>query len=371
VSDEGVILTDGALDPGQLGGLLAHAERGGTVFLVNPSVAALQAFGLSAQEQPVWHAVPPDEDWPLLAGVSPSDLYWRDERPAPVLTGLPAGSRATSPAVVAEVPRGKGRLVVWAVSAALYDDRLTAYENSRWDTHRAYYAKTANHDKIHRALSLILTNLGVRMRHPQLAVFRGEYSQNSRAANPMFRIALPEWRFRIDPDDVGRAQGWEKPEADDSGWRTLNAPGMWQEQGITDDNPKWQYEDPTMRRPYNGVAWYRVGVTVPEVLRGRDLYFDADAIDDYDEVYFNGQLIGRTGKETPNYWSVSRHYSLPADAIRFGAGNTLAVRVTDTGGGGGFGGKQPPRVQAPAPADSFSPYLAGLSDYDINAFHNW
>jgi hypothetical protein len=114
-----------------------------------------------------------------------------------------------------------------------------------------------------------------------------------------------------------------------------------------------------------------VRVTVPEALRGRDLYFDADAIDDYDEVYFNGEVIGRTGKETPNYWSVPRHYELPADAIRFGAENALAVRVTDTGGGGGFAGKQPPRIQAPAPAGSFSPYLAGLSDYDINAFHNW
>ncbi|MBM3501511.1 MAG: hypothetical protein FJX74_22890, partial [Armatimonadetes bacterium] len=335
VPDDGVIASDGALEPAQRDTLLAHADRGGTALLVNPTVEALQALGLQAEEQKVWRALAPDGDWPLLAGVSPSDLYWRDERPAPVLTDLPAGSRATTPAVIAETPRGKGRLVVWTVSAGQYDDRLTAGENNRWNTHRAYYAKTANHDKIHRALTLILTNLGVRMRHPRLALFTGEYGQNGRVANALFRVELPEWRFRTDPDDVGKAQGWERPDADDAAWQTLRAPGMWQDQGITDDNPRWQYDDPSMKRPYNGVAWYRVRVTVPEVLRGRDLYFDADSIDDYDEVYFNGERIGQTGKETPNWWSVPRHYRLPVDAIHFGAENALAVRVTDTAGSGG------------------------------------
>jgi len=371
VSDDGVILSDGVVPGEALTDLSAFAERGGTLFLVNPTVAALRSLGLSAAEQPVWHAVPPRGDWPLLAGVSPSDLYWREERTCPVLTGLPEGAKATDPAVVAEIPRGKGRLVVWTVSATLYDDLLTTYENNRWNTHRAYYAKTANHDKIRRALSLILTNLGVRMRHPQLAVFGGEYGQNSRVLNPLFSIALPQWRFRTDPTDAGAAQGWEQPGFDDSGWATLQAPGMWQDQGVTEDNPGWQYEDPSMRHPYNGVAWYRVGVTIPEALRGRDLYLDADMIDDYDETYLNGRPIGRTGKETPNWWTVPRHYRLPADLIRFGAENVIAIRVTDTGGSGGISGKQPPRIQAPALPGAFSPYVADLSDYDINAFHNW
>jgi sialate O-acetylesterase len=140
---------------------------------------------------------------------------------------------------------------------------------------------------------------------------------------------------------------------------------------VKDENPGWQYDDPTMKNPYNGVAWYRAQVTIPEALRGRDLYFDADMIDDYDETYFNGQQIGRTGKETPQWWAVPRHYKLPPELIRFGAPNTLAVRVTDTAGSGGFGGKNPPRLAVPPGAGAFSPYLEDLSDYDINAFHNW
>jgi len=371
VPDDGVIVSDGVLPPERRASLSTFMERGGTLFVVNPDLQALQAFGLAAKEQKVGHVLPPQGDGPLLAGVSPSDLYWREERTAPVLTNLPPGAKASSPAVVADIPRGKGRLIFWTLDASLYDDLLTAYENNRWNTHRAYYAKTSNHDKIHRALSLILTNLGVRMRHPRLAVFLGEYGQNNRTPNPMFHIALPQWGFSTDPHDVGRGQAWEKPEWDDSGWRTLQAPGMWQDQGITEDNPNWQYEDPLMRHPYNGVAWYRVKVVIPETLRGPDLYFHADTIDDYDQTYLNGRLIGQTGKETPNWWVVPRHYKLPADLVRFGVENTLAIRVTDTGGSGGINGRQSPSIEVPAPPDAFSPYLENLSNYDINAFHNW
>lgn len=368
---DGVLVTDGGGDAATLTSVQQHLQGGGTVVLVNPSVGTLQSLGLTAKEDKVWHAVLPAAPWPLLAGVSPADLYWRQERTAPVLTDLPPGSRATTPAVIAEIPRGQGRLLVWTVSADLYRDLLTTYENNRFGTHRAYYAKTSNPDKIHRGLSQLLTNLGVRQRHPGLVFFGGDYGQNGKSLNPLFRIPLPTWRFAIDPTDQGRAQGWAAADFADAAWRTLTAPGMWQDQGVNDDNPAFQVEDPAMKRPYNGVAWYRVKVTIPEALRGRELYFDSNGIDDYDEVYCNGQLVGKTGKETPNWWAVPRHYKLPADLLHYGGEDTLAVRVTDTGGGGGFAGKEPPRLQAPAPSTAFSPYLDGLSDYDVNAFHNW
>lgn len=372
LSKADVIVSDGVALEAYQPELDGFLTRGGTVVLVNPSPGYLdKVFGLKAEMQKVWHALPPAGDWPLLTGVGPSELYWREERTAPVLTDLPAGSKATTPAVVAEIPRGKGRLVVWTVSASLYDNWLTEYQNTRWNPPRSYYARTSNHDKIHRALSVMLTNLGVRMRHPRLAIFTGDYSQNGRVLSPMFRVELPSWRFRTDPTNSGLKEGWTRPDWDDNRWQTLKAPGYWQDQGITEENPGWLYDDPTMKHPYNGVAWYRVKVRIPEVLRGRDLYFDADNIDDYDEVYLNGQQIGRTGKETPQWWAVPRHYKLPADLIRFEGENVLVVRVTDTAGSGGFGGKQPPRIQAPAPPGAFSPYLESLSEYDINAFHNW
>src|SRR5687768_13023965 len=55
-------------------------------------------------------------------------------------------------------------------------------------------------------------------------------------------------------------------------------------------------------------------------------------VDDCDEVWVNGQRVGgQCG------WEQSRRYALPAGLLRAGA-NWIAVRVTDTGGGGGFHG---------------------------------
>ena len=346
-------------------------DHGGDLVLINPKPAALRALGLACEERKVWHAVLPKQSWPLMAGVSPADLYWREERTVPVLTDLPAGSIATDPAVVAEIPRGKGRIIVWTMDARLYDDLLPKYENNRWNTHRAYYAKTSNQDKIHRALSIMFTNLAVRSVLPTGVAFGGDYAQNGRVLNPALRVGLPRWTFHTDPGDVGVKQNWQAPEFAAEGFRPITAPGAWQDQGFNEENPNWRYAEGAVKHPYNGIAWYRVKVVIPEFLRGRDLFFDADCIDDLDETYLNGREIGHTTKETPNYWAAPRHYRLPADLIRFGQENTFAVRVTDIHGSGGLLGKQPPRVQCPAPAGSFSPYLQGLSDYDVNAFHNW
>jgi sialate O-acetylesterase len=55
-------------------------------------------------------------------------------------------------------------------------------------------------------------------------------------------------------------------------------------------------------------------------------------VDDCDEVWVNGQKVGgQCGYDQP------RHYTLPAGLLRAGS-NWIAVRVTDTGGGGGFHG---------------------------------
>src|SRR5215831_11069486 len=55
----------------------------------------------------------------------------------------------------------------------------------------------------------------------------------ARTPKPMLAIppgSLPlsgEWRFSIDPDQVGEKQGWAKPDFDDSAWATVNVPHTW------------------------------------------------------------------------------------------------------------------------------------------------
>ncbi|HKO80116.1 MAG TPA: sialate O-acetylesterase, partial [Chitinophagaceae bacterium] len=56
-------------------------------------------------------------------------------------------------------------------------------------------------------------------------------------------------------------------------------------------------------------------------------------IDDIDETYVNGKLVGKTGK-----FSVPRIYNIERGLLTKGK-NSIIIRVYDTGGGGGFMGK--------------------------------
>ena len=113
-------------------------------------------------------------------------------------------------------------------------------------------------------------------------------------------------------------------------------------------NDKWEYPIPPLPKDfkrtkeydiayqYDGIAWYRIHVYIPESYRGSQLRFKAGAIDDYDITYFNGTEIGRMGEETPNAYSLPRNYPIPQQQVRFGQDNVIAVRVTDLWQKGGI-----------------------------------
>jgi sialate O-acetylesterase len=60
-------------------------------------------------------------------------------------------------------------------------------------------------------------------------------------------------------------------------------------------------------------------------------------IDDLDETYVNGNLVGKTGRiyddtfwiEVSDEWLQIRAYTIDADDIKFGRENMIAVRVFD------------------------------------------
>ncbi|MBM4083579.1 MAG: hypothetical protein FJ272_02220, partial [Planctomycetes bacterium] len=82
------------------------------------------------------------------------------------------------------------------------------------------------------------------------------------------------WLFRTDPDDIGEKQGWEKPNLDETGWRTIRVPGCWEAQGVTDPRPGQPPKPKPPRVPwtdYDGVAWYRLHFVVPKEWQGQEL----------------------------------------------------------------------------------------------------
>lgn len=130
-----------------------------------------------------------------------------------------------------------------------------------------------------------------------------------------------EWRF-----STGDDPRWKDPRYDDTGWRKISVPGQWEFQG---------YDD------YDGFAWYRIRFGVPRTLAEKRMILVLGNIDDYDETYLNGELIGRTGRMGENVhgsdaWQQLRAYTIPAGNLLPGQENVIAVRVYDGYRGGGI-----------------------------------
>lgn len=110
---------------------------------------------------------------------------------------------------------------------------------------------------------------------------------------------------------------WKSPAYNDLNWHTMQVPGLWEQQEIGN---------------FDGVVWLRKIITITSQDAGKPAILELAMIDDNDETYFNGQKIG----ETKGY-NIARKYVLPAGVLKEGK-NSIAVRIDDTGGGGGIYG---------------------------------
>jgi len=79
--------------------------------------------------------------------------------------------------------------------------------------------------------------------------------------------------------------------------------------------------------PYQGILWYAKKVMIPANWSGEDLVFYCGAMSDWDVTYFNGTVIGRTGSEEEGAHGAERRYTIPAELVKPGEINTLAVQV--------------------------------------------
>ncbi len=98
-------------------------------------------------------------------------------------------------------------------------------------------------------------------------------------------------------------------------------------------------------------GWYAREFDVPEQFAGMDVLADLGVIDDSDETFVNGQLVGKSGKVPDGYaWQEDRLYRIPSAALTpfF---NYMAVHVWSLWGLGGIVG--PPVLKAAlAPKDA-------------------
>jgi len=162
-----------------------------------------------------------------------------------------------------------------------------------------------------------------------------------------YTIERGKWEKLFANEDKGYTHGnpyWATAGLDDSQWKTMELPDLWEEKGLKD---------------FDGVVWFRKTIDIPTNWAGKNVKLSLGMIDDEDITFFNGEEIARgSGYTTP------RNYTIPANLVKFGK-STVTVRVSDFGGGGGIHG-DPKEMYAEVngkriPLDGEWKYSIGLS----------
>jgi sialate O-acetylesterase len=138
------------------------------------------------------------------------------------------------------------------------------------------------------------------------------------AARRQYEALLEAWFVA---NDAGSAQGrsWQAPGFDADAWKTMELPTLWEDSGEPD---------------LNGVVWFRKSFDLPASATHTAAELQLGMVDDIDTTWVNGVKVGFTFG-----YDLVRKYAIPASLLRPGR-NLIAVRVLDTGGGGGIWGDQ-------------------------------
>ncbi|MGO1385477.1 MAG: alpha/beta hydrolase-fold protein [Arachnia sp.] len=169
-----------------------------------------------------------------------------------------------------------------------------------------------SHHRMHRAAAVVLAALVA----VPLAVTTSASADEPSPATVSIDLE-GTWKFT-----VGDHPAYSDTSFDDSTWDDIEVPG-----------------DGTPFADYDGFGWYRLDFTLPADAAGTNLVASMGFLDDVDEAFLNGVRIGGSGTRPPAARSQGfekRLYPVPAGAPNFGGENTLAVRLYDMSGGGGW-----------------------------------
>jgi len=177
---------------------------------------------------------------------------------------------------------------------------------------------------------------------PAVAQFR-ERAEAMESGNDKYEEQLSQWWRENDPGSAAD-KNWADPGLDAADWKTMNLPVGWEQAGLPD---------------FDGVVWFRTEFDLPESAAGKEATLSLGPIDDIDTTWINGIQVGGG-----TVWNQPRVYKIPAGALKAGR-NVVAIRVLDTGGGGGVIGQAEQLKIEPTAGQSIS--LAGAWRYKVSA----
>ena len=152
-------------------------------------------------------------------------------------------------------------------------------------------------------------------------------------------VEIPEW---TEDETLWEfyEKGWSNFDIEDKEFREVNFDdsnwSQWESKYTDYGNINYQSEgrfesafEESNKLLSDGVIWFRTKVIIDDISEDCQLVVEK-GIDDTDQTYFNGELIGNTFS-----WSRKRSYNIPKELLKKGE-NILAIRITDRIGGGGF-----------------------------------
>jgi hypothetical protein len=133
-------------------------------------------------------------------------------------------------------------------------------------------------------------------------------------------IPLPAdgWRFRLDPERVGREERWFASDLEDGDWDEIAIEQAWQDAGYD----------------YVGVAWYRRTIELPDRDPPARASLAFEGVDESAWVWVNDEFagehdVGPTGWNKPFRVDVT-------DLLRWGEENQITLRAMNTAHAGGI-----------------------------------
>jgi hypothetical protein len=131
-----------------------------------------------------------------------------------------------------------------------------------------------------------------------------------------------DWLFRTDSDQQGESANWASPVMSVTDWDTIQAARMWENQGYS----------------YDGMAWYRKTIEIPEDWKNREVNLVAEGVDDAYRLWINGEAVALYGSFTEHAETVFRTKTETKlnPYLKFGEENLIVLQVVDVFGGGGI-----------------------------------
>jgi len=124
------------------------------------------------------------------------------------------------------------------------------------------------------------------------------------------------WMKDLNAQDAGWKEGWQKKNDVANGWKTMQVPGLWQDQGLNEKG--------------GAVVWFSKNVNLPAKFAGTAATLMVGNIVLRDNTYFNGVQVGTTSNRY-----APRKYTIAGKLVKEGS-NTITVRVINEAGNGGF-----------------------------------